>query len=58
MPLLSEQGHRVINCDKKYCEHLRTLQRYSLGKGGPRNMKKLCEMAVKFQTSLRSGMFK
>ena len=32
VPLLSEQGQCVINCDKKYCEQLRTLQRYSLGK--------------------------
>ena len=32
VPLLSEQGQCVINCNKKYCEQLRTIQRYKLGK--------------------------
>ena len=54
--LLSEQGQCVINCNKKYCEQLQMLQRCSLGNEW--RAKKFCKMAVKFQTSLRRGMFK
>ena len=58
VPVLFEQGQCVINCEKKYREQLRTLQRYSLGKEWRAKREEIRKMAVKFHTSLRRGMFK